>query len=191
MRLGWNKRSDPAASVCHIFPRHGQRHERPRGLGTPIALRRREPKPHIRLNPGLRRSFWHPVEAGAMVLHADTILGSGVAQVRRHLHPHPGLGLVASHALARPIHDPEVELRQGMALVRRLEIPMRRLRIILRRALLGKLYAEAELRLRIAVVSPGFGSFPSRLLRAAEQSAKEQFVHARDISRPELKHKNI
>src|ERR1035441_10386922 len=78
-----------------------------------------------------------------------------------------------------------------MALVRRLEIPLGRLRIILRRAIPGKLHAEAELRLRIAVASPGFGGFPSRLLRAAEQSAKEQFVHAHDISRREPKHKPI
>jgi hypothetical protein len=76
-----------------------------------------------------------------------------------------------------------------MALVRRLQIPVSGLRIVLRRSLPGELYPKAELRFRIAVASPGFSGFPSELLRAAEQSAEERCVHACYISRPEPKHK--
>ena len=78
-----------------------------------------------------------------------------------------------------------------MALVRRLQIPMGCLRIILRRSLPANFTPKAELRFRIAVAGPGFGGFHSGLLRAAEQSAKERCVHARHISRPEPKHKPV
>jgi len=85
--LGRNKRRDAAAPVSNILTRHAQRHKRPCGLGTPITLRRRELKPLVRLDSRLGRSFRKPVEAGAMVLHAEVMLGSGVSQVRRLLHP--------------------------------------------------------------------------------------------------------
>ena len=64
-----------------------------------------------------------------------------------------------------------------MALVRRLQIPVSGLRIVLRRSLAGKSHPQAELGFRIAVAGPGFGGFCSGLLRAAEQSAKERSVH--------------
>src|ERR1035441_49101 len=96
--------------------------------------------------------------------------------------------------MARRIHNHQVELCQGMALVRCFTIPLSRLRIILRRSLTGKFHSHAELGLRIAVASPGFsgfGSFCSGLLRAAEQSAKERCGHTPHTSRPEPKHKLI
>src|ERR1019366_5695370 len=101
---------------------------------------------------------------------------------------------VAGHALARRIHDRQVELRQGMALLRRFTIPLSRLRIILRRTLSGKSHPKAELGIRVAMACLGFsrfGGFYSGLLRAAEQSAKERCGHTHHISRPLPKHKLI
>jgi hypothetical protein len=53
------------------------------------------------------------------------------------------------------------------------------------------MHPKAELGVRIAVAGLGFGGFRSGLLRAAKQSAKERFVHALHISRPEPNHKLI
>src|ERR1035437_1000416 len=86
-RVGRNNRRDAAATVRYILAGHVQRHERPRGLGTPVALRRRELKPLIGLDPRLGRILWQSFEAGAMELHADVMLGPSVAKGRRALHP--------------------------------------------------------------------------------------------------------
>src|ERR1017187_1088397 len=82
-----NKRRDAATSVRHILAGHIQSNKRPRGFGTPVALRSRELKPLIGLDAGLGGIRRQPFEAGAVELHADVMLGAGIAQVRRLLHP--------------------------------------------------------------------------------------------------------
>ncbi len=114
--------------------------------------------------------------------HPKVILSAGIPLLRGLSKPHPGRGVIAVHALAPGIHHAEVELRERMALVGSLAIPMNCLRIVLRRTrVVGEFQPKAELHLGVFVIGVDFGGFHSAFHRATEQFSIPRFIHGRRV----------
>src|SRR5262245_40799373 len=94
------KNRGPLASIGHFFTGHAHGDTVTRGLGIFVALGRRKMKPLVGLDARFSGIHLEMIHAAAMVSHAETELGTGVATLRGFANPDQRGGVVLGRALS-------------------------------------------------------------------------------------------